>query len=61
MYNHSQTQILYHVLKGLVGKAELVSEEAIKNELGEKEFNSLRHHGFIEYCGTLNNCRMYAV
>lgn len=61
MHTYKQTQEIYRTLKGATGKAEFVSEEAIKNDLGERAFNSLRHHGFIEYCGTLNNKRMYAI
>ena len=61
MHTYTQTQEIYRDLKGMSGKADFVTEDAIKNDLGEKAFNSLRHHGFIEYCGTLNNRRMYAV
>ena len=61
MHTCKQTQEIYRDLKGMSGKADFVTEEAIKNDLGEKAFNSLRHHGFIEYCGTLNNKRMYAI
>jgi hypothetical protein len=61
MHTYKQAQEIYRDLKGMSGKAEFVTEEAIKNDLGEKAFNSLRHHGFIEYCGTLNNKRMYAI
>ena len=61
MHTYKQTQEIYRDLKGMSGKAEFVTEEAIKNDLGERAFDSLRHHGFIEYCGTLNNKRMYAI
>ena len=61
MHTYKQTQEIYRDLKGMSDKADFVTEEAIKNDLGEKAFNSLRYHGFIEYCGTLNNRRMYAI
>ena len=51
----------YAELKSLAGKAELVSEEAIKNDLGKGALELLKEHGYIEYCATLNNQRMYAI
>lgn len=51
----------YRDLKGMSGKAEYVTEEAIKNDLGIPAFELMREYGFIEYCGTLQNKRMYAI
>lgn len=59
--NYKQAQAIYHTLKGMTGKAELVSEDAIRNDLGDHTFEALRHHGFIEYCATLQGTRMYAI
>ena len=59
--NYKQAQEIYHTLKGMTGKAELVSEDAIRNDLGDNAFNALRCHGFIEYCATLQGRRMYAI
>lgn len=52
---------IYRDLKGMAGKAEIVSEEAIKNELGVGTFELLKEYGHIEYCATLNGKRMYAI
>ena len=51
----------YRDLKGMVGKAEFVTEEAIKNDLTDGAFELMRHYGFIECCGVLNGHKMYAV
>ena len=51
----------YRDLKGMTGKAEFVSEEAIRNDLGNQAFESLRHYGFIEYCATIQGKKMYAI
>ena len=61
MYTHNQTIEIYRNLKSITGKAEYIAEEAIKNDLGEDAFNALRKCGFIEYCGTINGRRMYAI
>lgn len=51
----------YRDLKGMAGKAEYVSEEAIKNDLSDGAFELLRNYGFIEYCTTIQNHKMYAI
>lgn len=51
----------YRDLKGMSGKAEYVSEEAIKNDLGNAAFELLRRYGFIEYCTTIQGRKMYAI
>lgn len=61
MKTKQQTQEIYSDLKGMTGKAEFVSEEAIRNDLGDQAFESLRHHGFIEYCTTIQGRKMYAI
>lgn len=52
---------IYDNLKDRCGKAEAVTEEAIINDLGEEALHILKQYGFIEFCGVLNNRRMYAV
>jgi hypothetical protein len=61
MYTYQQTKEIYHNLKEMAGKAELVTEEAIRNDLGNQAFESLRHHGFIECCGVIQGRKMYAI
>ena len=51
----------YQELKEKAGRAEIVSEKAIKRELGEGAFELLKQHGYIEYCATLEGRRMYAI
>ena len=51
----------YRDLKGMAGKAEFVTEEAIRNDLGNEVFEMLRRYGFIECCGVLNGHKMYAI
>ena len=51
----------YRDLKGMSGKAEYVSEEAIKNDLGTPAFELMREYGFIEYCTTIQGRKMYAI
>ncbi len=51
----------YAELKSLAGRAEFVSEEAIKNDLGKGAFELLKEHNYIEYCATLGGQRMYAI
>ena len=52
---------VYRDLKGMSGKAELVSEEAIRNDLGDGAFEILREFGYIEYCTTSQGRKMYAI
>ena len=61
MYTHVQTEEIYRDLKGMTNKADYVSEEAIRNDLGNKAFEALRHYGFIEYCTTIQGKKMYAI
>jgi hypothetical protein len=61
MKTHSQTKEIYRDLKGMTGKADYVAEEAIRNDLGDEAFEALRHHGFIEYCTTIQGRKMYAI
>lgn len=51
----------YRDLKGMSGKAEYVSEEAIRNDLGDGAFELLKEHGYIEYCTTIQGRKMYAI
>lgn len=41
---------MHRDLKEMVGKAELVTEELIRRNLGNEAFELLREHGFIEHC-----------
>lgn len=52
---------VYRDLKGMTGKAEYVSEEAIRNDLGNGAFEILREFGYIEYCTTIQGRKMYAI
>lgn len=61
MYTKTQTQEIYRDLKGMTGRADYVSEEAIRNDLGHKAFEALKHYGFIEYCTTIQGRKMYAI
>jgi hypothetical protein len=61
MKTRSQTTEIYRDLKGMSGKAEFVTEDAIRNDLGDDAFEALRHHGFIECCGILKGKKMYAI
>ncbi len=51
----------YRDLKEIAGKAEFVTEEAIRNDLTDGAFELMRHYGFIECCGVLNGHKMYAI
>ena len=48
-------------LKGMSGKADYVSEEAIRNDLGNEAFELMRKYNFIEYCTTIQGRKMYAI
>ena len=61
MKTRAQANEIYRDLKGMTGKAEFVYEEAIRNDLGDEAFEALRHHGFIEYCTTIQGKKMYAI
>ena len=61
MKTYNQTKEIYRDLKGMCGKAEFVSETAIRNDLGNDAFEALRYHGFIEYCTTIQGRKMYAI
>ena len=52
---------IYRDLKGMAGSAELVTEEAIKNDLGEGAFELLRKYELIECCGVINGTKRYAI
>ena len=52
---------MYRDIKGMMGKAEFVSEMAIRNAVGDEAFDALRHYGFIEYCATIQGKKMYAI
>ena len=51
----------YRDLKGMTGKAEFVSEQAIRNDLGDGAFELLKEFGHIEFCGIVGGRRMYAI
>lgn len=61
MHTYAQAKEIYRDLKGMTGKTDYVSEEAIRNDLGNQAFESLKHHGFIEYCATIQGHKMYAI
>ena len=52
---------MYHDLKDMVGKAEYVSEEAIRNDLGDRAFEMLKEFGYIECCTVRDGRKMYAI
>lgn len=52
---------LYRELKSKAGKAEFVTETAIKNDLGNEAFELLKEYGYIECCGTLSGRKVYAI
>lgn len=41
---------LYDELREKAGNAELVTQEAVINDLGKNAFNMLKEYGFIEHC-----------
>ncbi len=41
---------LYDELREKAGNAELVTQEAIINDLGENAFNMLKEYSYIEHC-----------
>lgn len=41
---------LYEELQDKAGNAEKVTEDAIRNELGDNAFIMLKSYGFIEHC-----------
>lgn len=51
----------YRDLKEMSGKADYVSEEAIRNDLGNEAFELMREYNFIEYCTTIQGNKMYAI
>jgi hypothetical protein len=51
----------YRYLKGMSGRADYVSEEAIRNDLGNEAFELMRKYNFIEYCTTIQGRKMYAI
>ena len=61
MNTKEQVKEMYRDLKGMCGRSEYVSEEAIRNDLGDRAFEMLREHGYIEYCTTIQGRKMYAV
>lgn len=52
---------VYDELKEKAGKAEFVTEEAIKNDLGNGAFELLKEFSHIEFCGIVGGRRMYAI
>ena len=61
MYTKTQAREIYRDLKGMVGKADYISEEGIKDRIGKQGFDALRVYSFIEYCTTIQGHRMYAL
>ena len=51
----------YDDLKRMAGKADCVSEEAIRNDLGDGVFELLKEFDHIEFCGVVGGRRMYAI
>ena len=52
---------IYNDLKAQLGKAEYISEDGIKERVGEDTFYMLRKYGFIESCGVLDGTKIYAL
>lgn len=52
---------IYRDLKGMAGSAEIVTEEAIRNDLGDGAFELLRKYELIECCGVINGTKRYAI
>lgn len=48
----------YRDLKGMTGKAEFVTEEAIRNDLTDGAFEIMRKYGFIE-CSMVIKCMQF--
>jgi hypothetical protein len=60
-FNYLQAKEFYSDLKSRTGKADYVSEEAIRNNLGNEAFETLKYFGFIELCTVIQGKRMYAI
>ena len=50
MHTYAQAKEMYRDLKGMTGLAELVTADAICNDLGENALVALKEYGFIEHC-----------
>ena len=61
MKTQNQAKEIYRDLKGMTGKADYVSEEAIRNDLGDEAFEALKQYGYIEYCTAIHGRKMYAI
>lgn len=61
MYTHKQTQEIYRDLRGMIGKADFVSEEAIRNSVGDQGFEALKQYNFIEYGGEIQGKNIYII
>ena len=51
----------YDDLKSISGKADYVSEEAIRNDLGDGAFELLKKYNYIECCTIIKGHKMYAI
>ena len=51
----------YRDLKGVVGKADYISEQGIKERVGESTFELLKRYNFIECCTVIQGHKMYAL
>ena len=51
----------YNDLKAQLGKAEYISEDGIKDRVGEMMFDLIKQYGFIESCGILEGTKIYAL
>ena len=52
---------IYRDLKGMVGKADYISEQGIKDRIGANAFEMLKEYGFIECCTVIQGQKMYAL
>ena len=52
---------VYRDLKGMVGKADYISEQGIKDRIGNKAFELLKEYSFIECCTIIQGQKMYAI
>lgn len=58
-HTYAQTQKIYRDLKGMTGNADFISEQAIKNNLGDEAFNALKYYKLIKYCTTIQDKNIY--
>lgn len=52
---------IYRDLKGMVGQADYISEQGIKDRIGENAFELLKQYNLIECCTVIQGHKMYAL